>query len=52
MTVDDEAVLRFASIGTDFPPLGGSRDQHFARGGASLAQRQPRTSHAAAAARA
>ena len=50
MAVNHEAVLRFASIRADVPPLCGGGDQHFARRGAGLAQRQPRPGNAAAAA--
>src|SRR6202007_487260 len=50
MTVNDVAVLGFASVGSYLPFLRRGGDQHFARGGAGLAESQPGILYAAAAA--
>ena len=51
-TVEDAAILRFASIAADVPVLRRGGDKHFSRGRAGTPQGQPGTGNAAASARA
>src|SRR5215472_17445660 len=50
MTVNDKTVFCLAGVRANFPVLRRGGDEHFARGGAGLAQGQPRASDAPAAA--